>query len=82
MFIYVRLTKKLIVRECNLEHNHRLGKEIVAHYPSSRRLSSEEKKEVVEILSFRPNNKHLKEMIKKNYGKLVTLKKRYSEYER
>ena len=54
-----------------------MGKKIIAHYPSSRRLSSEEKKEIAEVLSLRPNHKHHSQsqaMIRKNYGKLVTLK--------
>ena len=54
-----------------------MGKKIIAYYPSSRRLSSEEKKEIVEVLSLRPNHKHHSQsqaMIRKNYGKLVTLK--------
>ena len=51
-----------------------MDKKIIAHYPSSRRLSSEEKKGIAEVLSLHPNHKHLKAMIRKNYGKLVTLK--------
>ena len=74
LFLPVRLTKKLKVRECNLAHNHRVGEEILAHYPSSRKLSVDEEREVKNILSLRPNNKHLKEMIVKKFGKLVTLK--------
>ena len=70
----VRLTKKLKVRECNLAHNDRVGEEILAHYPSSRKLSCDEEQEVEDILSLRPNNKHPKEIIKKKFGKLVTLK--------
>ena len=71
----VRFTNKLVVRECNLLHNYRVGKKIIA---SSRRLISEEKKEIAEMLSLRPNHKHhnsqSQAMIRKNYGKLVTLK--------
>ena len=53
-----------------------MGKKTIAHYPSSRRLSSEEKKEIVEVFSLRPNHKHHSQsqaMIRKNCGKLVTL---------
>ena len=61
------LQRNWLLMNAILTHNHRLGKEIIGHYPSSRRLSSEEKKKVAEILSLRPNHKHLKAMIKKNY---------------
>jgi hypothetical protein len=57
-----------------LTHNHRVGAEILSHYPSSRRLSQPEQEEVMAILSLHPNNKHLKEMIRKKFGKLTTLK--------
>ena len=70
----VRLTKKLIVRECCLTHSHRVGKEILAHYPSTRKLNSKEEQAVLEILNLRPNNKHVKEMIENKFGKLITLK--------
>ena len=46
----VRLTKKLIVRECCLTHNHRVGMEILAHYPFSRKLNLSKEQEVLEIL--------------------------------
>ena len=45
--------------------------EILAH---SRKLNSSEEQDVLEILNLRPNNKNLKEMIEKKFGKLVTLK--------
>ena len=48
--------------------------EILAHYPSSWKLNLSEEQEVLEILNLRPNNKHLKEMIEKKFGKLITLK--------
>ena len=57
-----------------MTHNHRVGAEILSHYPSSRRLSQPEQEEVMAILSLHPNNKHLKEMIRKKFGKLTTLK--------
>ena len=46
----------------------------MAHYPSSQKLNSSKEQDVLEILNLRPNNKHLKEMIEKKFGKLVTLK--------
>ena len=48
--------------------------EILGHYPSSRKLNSSKEQDLLEILNLRPNNKHLKEMIEKKFGKLVTLK--------
>ena len=70
----VRLTKKLIVRECCLTYNHRVGKEILAHYPSTRKPNSKEEQAVLKILNLRPNNKHVKELIENKFGKLITLK--------
>ncbi len=64
----------MTVRQCNLEHNHRVGIEIFARYPSNRKLSSEEEQEIIDVLALRPNNKHLKEMIVRKFNKLITLK--------
>ena len=63
--VYDRITKVLVVRECNLEHNHRIGSEIMLHYPSSRSLSKEQQQEMHMLLKLRPSNKHLKEHIRK-----------------
>ena len=43
---YSKISKCLVVKECNLHHNHRIGPEILKHYPSARRLSVEEKQHV------------------------------------
>ena len=69
-----RLTKKLVVRESNLKHNHRIGPDVSVHYPSSRKLSEDETTAVNEVLSLQPKTKYVKEMIENKYGKLVTLK--------
>ena len=69
-----RLTKKLVVRESNLKHNHRIGPDVSAHYPSSRKLSKDETTAVNEVLSLQPKTKYVKEMIENKYRKLVTLK--------
>ena len=66
--------RKLVVRKCNLLHNHRLGHGILQHYPSSRRLNQVEQVEVNSILQLQPSNKHLKEHIQVKYGRLTTLK--------
>lgn len=75
---YDRATRCLVLRECLLDHNHRIGCEIIEQYASSRRLSrrlsSKEQHEVNEMLSLRPNNKQLKDHIHSKYKKLVTLK--------
>ena len=34
-----RLTSKLVVRERNLDHNHRIGPDVAAHYSADRKLS-------------------------------------------
>lgn len=54
------------MRESCLEHNHRVGPTIVAHYPSIRKLSTEESAAVGELLTLRPKTKHVKEMIDKD----------------
>lgn len=69
-----RFTKELVVRESNLTHNHRIGPDIAMHYPSNRKLSTEECTTVSEMLTLRLKTKHFKEMIGKKYGKMVTLK--------
>ena len=60
-----RLTKKLIVRESVLEHNHRIGPDVSAHYPSNRKLTEEEHAAINEVLSLQPKTKYVKEMIEK-----------------
>ena len=72
--VYDRITKVLVVRECNLEHNHLVGSKIMLHYPSSRRLSKEQQQEMHTLLKLRPSNKHLKEHILKQFGTFTTLK--------
>ena len=69
-----RLTSKLVVRERNLDHNHRIGPDVAAHYSANRKLSKVEKETLNEILSHKPKTKHVKEMIESKYGKFVTLK--------
>ena len=68
-----RLTSKLVVRERNLDHNHRIGPDVAAH-SANRKLSKVEKETLNEILSLKPKTKHVKEMIESKYGKFVTLK--------
>ena len=69
-----RFCKKLSVRECELEHNHRVSPEIFAHYPANRRLNKSEEESIIEILQRQRNNKRVCEMVQKKTGKLVTLK--------
>ena len=71
---YYRVCNKIVVRVSNLEHNHCIGSDLMGHYPSSRKLNDETALAVKEVLSLRPNTKHVKEMIEKKYGKFVTLK--------
>ena len=63
----------VVVRECELHHNHRTGEEIYRHYPSARRLSKDEEKDITEILGLKANSKHIRDLIVR-YGKFVTLK--------
>ena len=64
----------MILRECHLDHNHRIGKEVICHYPSSRQLNEEEKAEVASLLTLNTNNKLLKGMLEEKFGKLILLK--------
>ena len=71
---YDKLEQKLKIRDSNLEHCHRTGKDVMKHYPSKRKLSKEQEKEIHDVLSLRPNNKLLLGMIKKKFGKFMTLR--------
>lgn len=71
---YNKALNCLVVKECLLDHNHRTGEEVHKHYPSTRRLSMEESKEIVDILSLKPNNKHVRDHVVRKFGKVVTLK--------
>ena len=72
--IFFRFLKKWILRECHLDHNHCIGKEVICHYPSSRQLNKEEKAEVASLLTLNTNNKLLKGMLEEKFGKLILLK--------
>ena len=69
-----RKGNKLVVRECILEHNHQTGLEIMMHYPSRRRLTSSESKEIEGVLKLSANKKLIKLQILKKFGKVSTLK--------
>ena len=71
---YDRVAGCLVVRECILNHNHRIGSEIMEQYASKRRLSLKQQHSVNELLSLKPNNKQLKDHIHSKYKKFVTLK--------
>ena len=71
---YDRVAGCLVVRECLLSHNHRIGSEIMEQYASSRRLSLKQQHAVNELLSVKPNNKRIKDHIHSKYKKFVTLK--------
>lgn len=64
----------LVVRECDLHHNHRTGEEIYGDYSSVRRLSQDEEKDITEILGLKANSKHIRDLIVRRYGRFVTLK--------
>ena len=56
-----RKVNKLVVRECILEHNHQTGLEIMMHYPSQRRLTNSESKEIERVLKLGVNKKLVKQ---------------------
>ena len=68
---YDKLQNKIVAREFDVKHNHRIGDDVIQHYPFARRLS---KDDVEEIIALKPNNKHVQDLISKKYGKHVTLK--------
>ena len=50
--------QKLVVRElCFLQHNHRIGTEIMMHYPNNRHLTTAESKEIENVLGLCGNKK-------------------------
>jgi len=69
-----KVEKKLKIAYCNLEHCHRVGKDVMRHYPSMRKLSEQQQEEMHDVLTLRPNNKLLLGMIEKKFGKCMTLR--------
>ena len=67
-----RKVNKSVVRECSLEHNHRIGMENMMHYPTHRRLTNAESKEIEGVLKLGANKKLLKQQIQKKFGKATT----------
>ena len=66
--------QKLVVKKVALEHSHRIGPTVSAHYPCSRRLTDDEREEVKELLKLRPKSKLIKQHITEKYKKSVTMK--------
>jgi len=52
--------------------NHRTGEEIYRHYPSARKLSKCEEKDILGLI--KANSKHVRDLIARRYGKFVTFK--------
>lgn len=71
---YDKVEQKLKIRDCNLEHCHRTGKDIIKRYPSMRRLTEQQEKEIEDVLTLRPNNKLVLGMVEKKFGKFMTLR--------
>ena len=69
-----KVEQKLKIRDCSLEHCHRVGNDVMKHYPSMRRLSEQQEKEMHDILNLRPNNKLVLGMIERKFGKFMTLR--------
>ena len=72
-----RVYKKLVVKVSNFKHNHRVGSDLMAHYPSNQKLNGETALAVKEVLSLQPNTKLVKQVIEKKYGKFFNFE-RYS----
>ena len=66
--------QNLVVRDSCLQHNYRVGPEILMHYPSHRCFTTTESKEIEGVLSLGANKKLVKQQIQKKFGKLTTLK--------
>jgi len=73
-----RVLNCLIVRDSCLQHSHRVGKEILKHYPSQCKLTEAEQADVKTAISLKANTKHLKDHIQKKYGKFLTLRDVYN----
>ena len=69
-----RKVNELVVQECILDHNHWTGLEIMIHYPSQRRLTNSESKEIEGVLKLGANKKLVKQQIQKSLGKWLPLK--------
>ena len=69
-----RKVNRFVVRECDLDHNHRIGLEIMMHYPTHRKLTNSESKEIEEVLKLGANKKLVKQQIQRKFGKVTTLK--------
>lgn len=54
---YDKWQRKLKVQNCVTDHCHRTSKDILKHYPSERRLSKQQEKDVCDVLALRANNK-------------------------
>jgi len=54
---YDKWQQKLKVQNCITDHCHRTNKEILKHYPSKRRLSKQQEKDVGDVLALSANNK-------------------------
>ena len=67
---YDKVEQKLKIRDCSLDHCHRTGKDVMKHYPSMRRLSEQQEKEIQDVLTLRPNNKLLLGMVERNLENL------------
>ena len=75
---YDRTLGCLVVKECCLEDNLRIGKDIFKHCPSQRKLTAAEEVEIKTVLALKPNVKHLKGHCQKKYGKFLTLRDIYN----
>jgi len=69
-----KVEKKLKIAYCNLEHCFRVGKDVMKHYPSMKRLSEQQQQEMHDALTLRPNNKLLLGMIEKKFSKCMILR--------
>ena len=66
--------EQIKIRDCSLEHCYHVGKDVIKHDPSMRRLSEQKEKEMHDVLTLRPNNKLLLGMIERKFGKFMTLR--------
>jgi len=71
---YDKWQQRLKVQNCITDHCHCTNKEILKHYPSERRLSKQQEKDVCDVLALCANDKLTLGMIEKRFGWHVTLR--------
>jgi len=66
--------KLLEITKINENHNHEISRTLYSHLPNQRKTTPETKATVLEFMDLKANKKMIKNKIKKQSGKVITLK--------